>query len=128
MVSLMVLSHSASIARGLRELALEMAGAVTIYAVGGTKAGTLGSDFDATLELLEKAASEGDVIVLADMGSTRMTFQMAFEALTSEQQNHVYPFDAALVEGAVVAAVAIGAEMPVDAVLNQLEDYKLNKS
>jgi dihydroxyacetone kinase phosphotransfer subunit len=127
MVSLLLLSHSAKIVEGTRELALQMAGDAGIAVVGGAKDGSLGADFDVTLETLRKLVQKGDVIVLADLGSARMTGQMAAEALDVELQKRVHLCDAALVEGGLVAAIAIAAGQDAEAVLEQLQEYVLNK-
>jgi dihydroxyacetone kinase phosphotransfer subunit len=127
MVSLLLLSHSAKIVEGTRDVALQMAGEAEIAVVGGTKDGSLGADFDETLETLRKLTQKGEVIVLADLGSARMTGQMAAEALEGELQNRVHLCDAALVEGGLVAAIAIAAGQDAEAVLGQLQEYVLNK-
>jgi dihydroxyacetone kinase phosphotransfer subunit len=127
MVSLLLLSHSAKIVEGTREVALQMAGEAEIAVVGGTKDGSLGADFDLTLETVRNLAQKGDVIVLADLGSARMTGQMAAEALGVELQKRVHLCDAALVEGGLVAAIAIAAGQDAGAVLDQLQEYVLNK-
>lgn len=127
MAALMILSHSSKIAEGVKELAEEMAGGASIVAVGGTNDGRLGADFDATLAAMEAAAAAGEVIVLADLGSTRMTAQMAREALEDELQGRVFLSDAALVEGGVIAAVAAAAGLSAADVLKQLQDFQLQK-
>ncbi len=127
MVSLMVLSHSKKIVEGIQELAGEMSGGTEIFAVGGAKAGGLGSDFDATLEAMSAGVAKGDLIVLADMGSTRMTAEMALETLSEEDQKKVHFSNAAIVEGAVLAAVSIAGEMGVEDILEQLKDFDLDK-
>lgn len=127
MATLIILSHSPKIAEGTKELAAEMAANATIVAIGGTSDGSLGADFDRTLAALQQAAAEGDVIVLADLGSTRMTVQMAWEELDEAAQQHVHLHDAALVEGSIVAAVGLSAGMDMDVVLGQLDELKLAK-
>jgi PTS hybrid protein len=126
MTSLLLLSHSPKIAEGARDLAHER-GDIDIVFVGGTKAGTLGADYDTTLELMQKAAEKGEVVVLADLGSARLTGQMAKESLDPELQERVFLCDAAFVEGALVAAVAIAAGQNAKEVLEQLEEYLLPK-
>jgi PTS hybrid protein len=127
MTSLLLLSHSPKIVEGVRDLALEMAGETNIIPVGGTKAGTLGTDFDRILEAMREAAGQGEVLVLADLGSARLTGQMAKEALDSAMQERVFLSDAALVEGAVAAAVAASAGAPAKSVLADIEEYELEK-
>lgn len=127
MVSLVVLSHSRQIAQGVLELTHEIAGEARVHAIGGTKAGTLGADFDAALAILSSAAAEGEVIVLTDLGSTWMTAEMAIEALQPEQRGKVHLSSAALVEGAIAAAASIAAGFSAEGVLEQLEPLKLPK-
>jgi len=127
MVSLMLLSHSHKIADGVKEFAFQMTGEVNIIAVGGNKAGTLGTDYDRTLARMQEAAEHGEVIVLADIGSARLTGQMAREALGEKLRARVFLCNAALVEGALVAAIAIAAEQSAKETLEQLQEYLLPK-
>lgn len=127
MLSLIVLSHSSLIAQGILELTGELAKGVTVYAVGGTNAGTLGADFDSTFKALTSAAEAGEAIVLADLGSTWMTAKMAMEMMESVQQSRLHLSAAALVEGAIAAAAAIGAGFNSAEVLEQLEPLQLLK-
>jgi PTS hybrid protein len=128
MVSLLLLSHSPKIVEGARDLALEMGGEANIITVGGTKAGTLGADYDRTYAAMKEAAEQGEVIVLADLGSARLTGQMAQEALDDGLRERVYPCDAALVEGSLIAAIAIAAGQTAQETLDQLQEYLLPKS
>ncbi|GHU12305.1 hypothetical protein FACS1894161_0240 [Spirochaetia bacterium] len=127
MVSLMLLSHSPKIAEGTKDLALQMAADANIIAVGGTNAGTLGADYDRIYAAMEEAVKQGEVVVLADLGSARLTGQMAREALDETLQERVYLSDAALVEGAVAAAVAVGAGQSAAEVLDQIQEFLLPK-
>jgi len=127
MVSLLLLSHSLKIAEGTKELALQMGGETNIVAIGGTGKGTLGSDYDSTFTAMKEAAEQGEVIVLADLGSARMTGQIAREALEDESRERVFLCEAALVEGALVAAIAIAAGQDSKETLEQLQEYLLPK-
>ena len=128
MVSLLLLSHSPKIVEGAKDLALEMGGDANIITVGGTKAGTLGADYDSIFAAMTEAAEQGEVVVLADLGSARLTGQMAREALEDSLQERVYLCDAALVEGALVAAITIAAGQTAEETLDQLQEYLLPKS
>lgn len=127
MISLVAVSHSPDIAKGLMALTEEIAKGVSIHAIGGTIDGTLGADFDAILEALDTVSEAGEVIVLTDLGSARMTAKMAIEALDEWKQRRIYLSDAALVEGAIVAAATIAAGFGVSEVLEQLEPLNLPK-
>ncbi|MCL2190997.1 MAG: dihydroxyacetone kinase phosphoryl donor subunit DhaM [Treponema sp.] len=127
MTSLLILSHSPKIAEGAKEFALQMTGENCIIAIGGTKTGTFGTDYDRTLAEMKKAAEQGEVIVLADIGSARLTGQMAREALDDSLRENVFLSDAALVEGALIAAIAIAANQNAKEILFQLQEYLLPK-
>ena len=128
MVSLLLLSHSPKIVEGAKDLALQMGGEANIVTVGGTKDGTLGADYDRTYAAMKEAAEQGEVIVLADLGSARLTGQMAQEALDEGLRERVFPCDAAIVEGALIAAIAISAGQTAKETLDQLRDYLLPKN
>jgi PTS hybrid protein len=127
MVSLLLLSHSPKIAEGTRELALQMAADANIIAIGGTNAGTLGADYDRIYAAMEEAAKQGEVVVLADLGSARLTGQMARESLDADLRERIFLCDAALVEGSVAAAVSIAAGQNVACALEQMEEFVLPK-
>jgi dihydroxyacetone kinase phosphotransfer subunit len=126
--ALLLLSHSAKIVEGIREMALEMGGDEgTVIAIGGTKAGTLGADYDRIFASMQSAARAGEVLVLADLGSARLTGEMAREALDADLQARVFLSDAAIVEGALVAAVSLSAGDSAQSVLKDLEDFTVPK-
>jgi len=128
LVSLLLLSHSPKIVEGAKDLALQMGGDANIIPVGGTKAGDLGADYDRIYGAMKDAAEQGEVVVLADLGSARLTGQVAQEALDSELQKRVFLCDAAIVEGALIAAIAIAAGQSANETLDQLKDYLLPKN
>ncbi len=102
MVGLVVVSHSATAATGIVEIAAEMAGDTRIEAVGGDGQGGIGTvpdDIEAALE----TADDGDgVVVLVDLGSAVMNAEVAIEAMDVE----AVIADGPVLEGAVNAAVA----------------------
>jgi len=127
LAALVVVSHSPLIAEGILQLTSEIAKEAKVYAVGGTKTGVLGSDFDATLNILNKLTEDTEVVVLTDLGSSRMTAQMAIEALTPEKREKISLSDAALVEGSIAAAAIISAGFDIAGVMEQLEPLNLPK-
>ena len=107
MVGLVVVSHSSDLARGLAELAGQMAGPeVAIEAVGGGPDGRLGTDGDRVAAAIERADSGDGVVVLGDLGSAILTIRAALER---QSNGHVVLADAPIVEGAVAAAVTASA-------------------
>jgi dihydroxyacetone kinase phosphotransfer subunit len=102
MIGLLIISHSANIARGVKELADQMGkGQVRIAAAGGTREGDLGTSTDLISEALAQLGGVESVLVLLDMGSAVMSAEMALEMAGVPFQISGAP----LVEGALVAAV-----------------------
>jgi len=110
-VGLVLVSHSALIARGLVDLARQMAPTVALVPAGGSGDGTLaddgiGTSFDVVTAALAAAEGGDGVVVLADLGSAYLTAETAVELLDEDAAARVVVVRAPLVEGAVAAAVA----------------------
>ena len=107
-VSFVIVSHSASLATGVCELAAQMAPDVHFEAAGGTDDGRIGTSYDLVEAALEAAAAavEGEgsgVIVLTDLGSATMTVESVIDM--SDEPERVRFVDTCLVEGAVASSV-----------------------
>jgi phosphoenolpyruvate-protein phosphotransferase/dihydroxyacetone kinase phosphotransfer subunit len=116
MVGIDIVSHSATLAAGVRELAAEMAGPdVRLELAGGIEAPepALGTDAVRVAEAIARADSGEGVLVLMDLGSAVLSAETALDLLTPEQQRHVLLCEAPLVEGAVAAAVAAKLGAPL---------------
>jgi PTS hybrid protein len=108
-VGLVIVSHSQSLADGVREVAGQMAGPdVRIVAAGGGPDGGLGTDVERIDAALAAAWAGEGVLVLADLGSAITSAQIAIERQPAERQPWIVVSPAPLVEGAVVAAVEAG--------------------
>lgn len=116
-VGLVVVSHSASLAAGVVEVAEQMAPDVTVVAAGGTADGGVGTDFDAVTAAVGRADGGAGAVVLYDLGSARMVAEMAVEAA-----DHARLADAPLVEGAVAAAVSAQGGADLTEVAHAAED------
>lgn len=131
-VALVLVSHSAELARGTAELAEQMAPDVLIRGVGGGPDGGLGTSLDAVQKVLgdvlatlaDSAARDtgdgtdgGGVVVLGDLGSSVLTVEAALE-LDESLTEHVVLARAPFVEGAVAAAVTAHGGADLAAVLD----------
>jgi phosphocarrier protein FPr len=110
-----IVSHSGTLAEGVRELAAEMAGPdVRIELAGGlAEEGALGTDAVRVMEAIGRADSGDGVLVLMDLGSAVLSAETALDFLTPEQRESVLLCEAPLVEGAVAAAVAARLGQPL---------------
>ena len=116
-VGLVIVSHSAQLADGVVELALQMAHDVQLRAAGGTDDGRIGTSFDKVSAAVTELRDAGlDVAILTDLGSATMTVDAVLEFLDSEELEHVKFSDGPLVEGAVAAAVTAQVGGDLDAV------------
>jgi dihydroxyacetone kinase phosphotransfer subunit len=116
-VGLVLVSHSARLAEGLRELAAQMAPDVTVVAAGGMDDGAVGTSFELVLAGVGEADAGDGAVVLYDLGSALMTAEMVLEMLDDEQRARVQVVDAPLVEGAIAAATTAQSGVPLDAVV-----------
>lgn len=106
MIGIVLVSHSAILAEGVRELAMQMANERVALAVAGgvdNPDAPIGTDPMRVLAAIESVYSPDGVLLLMDLGSALMSAETALEFLPPEQQQHVYLCAAPLVEGAIAA-------------------------
>jgi phosphocarrier protein FPr len=118
-VGLVIVSHSATLAEGVAELARGMgADEVKIAVAGGldTPDRPLGTDAVLVHQAIEEVWSDDGVLVLMDLGSAVLSAEMALEFLDEDRRGKVLLCDAPLVEGAVAAAVASRVGEPLERV------------
>lgn len=124
-VGLVIVSHSEKIAQGVCELAAQMAPDVALVAAGGADgnagAARIGTSFEKVQQGIGNADSGSGVVILTDLGSAVMTAEMALEFLDPDQRGKVRLAQAALVEGAVAAAVQAQGGASLEEVLKAAE-------
>lgn len=121
MVGVVVVSHSPDIARGVVDMAGQMAGEeVWLEAVGGDSHGTLGTDEGRVRQAIDRADQGDGVAILADLGSAVLTIQHILES----GNGVVQLADAPVVEGAVAAAVVASMGLPLDDVVKAAEEAR----
>ncbi|ACD22873.1 MULTISPECIES: dihydroxyacetone kinase phosphoryl donor subunit DhaM [Clostridium] len=127
MVGIVIVSHSNFIAKGVREVALEMAPEVLIVDAGGTSDGRIGTDISKITSAIESVYSDSGVLVLFDLGSAFMNTEMAIEFLDDNIRGKVEIIDAPLVEGAITAAVEASMDKSLAEIKEVLKPMSLNK-
>src|SRR4029450_12568560 len=115
MVGLVIVSHSATLAEGVAELARGMGAEVPIELAGGIEAPepALGTDAARVLDAIERADQGDGGVVFVDLGSAVLSAEMALDLLPPERRERVVLSEAALVEGAVAAAVTAKLGAPL---------------
>jgi dihydroxyacetone kinase phosphotransfer subunit len=104
-VALVIVSHSAEVARGTVEMVRQMVGhEVPIAHSGGNPAGGLGTDVASILAAIKTVWSPKGVAILVDLGGAETNSEMAIEMLPESWRDKVVICNAPIVEGAVMAA------------------------
>jgi phosphocarrier protein FPr len=130
-VGIVIVSHSATLADGVAELALEMGGDDARLAVaGGLDAPDrpLGTDAMLVLRAIDEVWSDDGVLVLMDLGSAVLSAEMALDFLDDDRRARVVLSDAPVVEGAVAAVVAARLGEPLERVAGEARRGLLPKS
>lgn len=107
--SILLVSHSQEITDGLKEMIEQMqkVETVTIFSLGGTSEGELGSDPLRIIEAIN-ASEDAECLVFADIGSAVLSAELVADMLEPEQQDRYHLVDAPLVEGAFAGAITAG--------------------
>jgi PTS hybrid protein len=104
-VGIVIVSHSAEVARGTVEMVRQMVGdEVPIACSGGNPAGGIGTDVTSIVAAIKKVWSPRGVAVLVDLGGAETNSEMAIEMLPESWRDKVVICNAPIVEGAVMAA------------------------
>jgi len=122
-VGIVIVSHSADVARGTASMVEQMVGReVPLGWCGGDPGGGLGTNVEAILNAIEAAWSERGVAVLVDLGGAETNSEMAIELLPAERRERVVVCNAPIVEGAVMAATEAASGATLDAVRRTAEE------
>ena len=122
-VGIVLVSHSAELAKGAANLAAQVSGGtVTIIAAGGTDDGDLGTSAAKVKRGLSLADSGAGVVVLPDLGSAVLTVRAVLE--DHRNSANVLLADAPFVEGAVAATVTAAAGGDIKAVAAAAEEAR----
>lgn len=122
-VGIVIVSHSAEVARGTASMVEQMVGReVPLGWCGGDPGGGLGTNVAAILNAIEAAWSERGVAILVDLGGAETNSEMAIEMLPAGRRERVVVCNAPLVEGAVMAAAEAASGASLDAVRRTAEE------
>jgi len=122
-VGIVIVSHSADVARGTASMVEQMVGReVPLGWCGGDPGGGLGTNVEAILKAIEAAWSERGVAILVDLGGAETNSEMAIELLPAGRRERVVVCNAPIVEGAVMAATEAASGAPLDAVRRTAEE------
>ncbi|WP_099063271.1 dihydroxyacetone kinase phosphoryl donor subunit DhaM [Serratia sp. BW106] len=125
MINIVVVSHSALLARGVEELALQMMrgdDCKLVLAAGVDDADhPIGTDAIKVMEAIESVADGVGIVVLMDLGSALLSAETAIDLLDPSLAAKVKLCSAPLVEGTLAAVVAANAGAGLEQVLAEAQ-------
>jgi phosphoenolpyruvate---glycerone phosphotransferase subunit DhaM len=122
-VGIVIVSHSADIARGTADMVRQMVGDnVPLAWCGGNPEGGLGTNVEAIVKAIDLAWSELGVAILVDLGGAETNSEMAIELLPDERRGKVTICNAPIVEGAIMAATEASGGASLDDVRRTAEE------
>ncbi|MCG7584841.1 phosphoenolpyruvate--protein phosphotransferase [Photobacterium sp. OFAV2-7] len=130
MVSIVIVSHSPDLAKGVHALASQMTqGKIKIAVAAGVDDpdNPIGTDAIAVMMAIEEVYTPQGVLVLVDMGSAILSTDTALELLDSEQAANVHVCAAPLIEGCMSACVAAAAGMSLEEVSSEAHNALVAK-
>ncbi|MGX6978280.1 dihydroxyacetone kinase phosphoryl donor subunit DhaM [Vagococcus elongatus] len=119
-IGIVIVSHVAEIAAGLKRLVKEVAADVPITTAGGTDDGGVGTSFEKIMKAFEENPAE-TILAFYDLGSAKMNLEMAMEMTEKE----VKLYDTAMIESCYTAAALAQAGVELDAIDQQLKPLKV---
>jgi dihydroxyacetone kinase phosphotransfer subunit len=122
-VGIVIVSHSSKVAEGAADMVREMVGnSVPLAWTGGNADGGLGTDVGRIVDSINRAWSDAGVAILVDLGGAETNSEMAIGMLDVDRRSRVVVCEAAVVEGAVIAATESSGGSPLEAVKRAAED------
>ncbi|MBN8997248.1 MAG: PTS-dependent dihydroxyacetone kinase phosphotransferase subunit DhaM [Rhizobiales bacterium] len=122
-VGIVIVSHSADVARGTADMVRQMVGdEVPLAWCGGDPGGGLGTNVESILKAIDSAWSERGVAILVDLGGAETNSEMAIEMQPAERQGRIVVCNAPIVEGAVMAATEASGGATLDQVKRTAEE------
>ncbi|ATA20599.1 PTS hybrid protein [Gibbsiella quercinecans] len=125
MINIVVVSHSAQLARGVQELAQQMMRAdgcqLALAAGVDDEEHPIGTDAVKVMDAINSVAQGDGIVVLMDLGSALLSAETALELLEPAVAAKVKLCSAPLVEGTLAAVVAANAGAPLAQVLAEAQ-------
>ena len=117
-----LVSHSELIATGLKELVNEMNdGSVPVIDAGGADEGRIGTSAIKIMEAIESLSDCEHILVYADLGSSILSTETAFDLLDEELAAKCQIVDCPIVEGALAGVVQATMAETVEEVIQASE-------
>ena len=122
-VGIVIVSHSADVARGTADMVRQMVGdGIPLSYCGGNPDGGLGTSVESIMSAIDQAWSEKGVAILVDLGGAETNSEMAIELMPEDRRSRIVVCNAPIVEGAVMAATEAWGGASLDEVKRTAEE------
>src|ERR1700751_3237925 len=122
-VGIVIVSHSADIARGTADMVRQMIGdEVPLAWCGGNPEGGLGTSVEAILKAVDLAWSDQGVAILVDLGGAETNSEMAIELLPDERRGKGVVCKPPIGGGGILAATEASGGASLDEVRRTAEE------
>ena len=122
-VGIVIVSHSADVARGTADMVRQMVGKdLRVAHCGGNPDGGLGTDVAKIIKAIDEAWSDKGVAILVDLGGAETNSEMAIEMLPEDRRGKVALCNAPIVEGTIMAATEAWGGASLDEVRKTAEE------
>ena len=122
-VGIVIVSHSADVARGTADMVRQMVGdEVPLAFCGGAPSGGLGTSVETIMQAIDAAWSDSGIAILVDLGGAETNSEMAIEMQPAERRGRIVICNAPVVEGAVMAATEASGGGSLDDVKRTAEE------
>ncbi|WP_147803578.1 dihydroxyacetone kinase phosphoryl donor subunit DhaM [Alkalicoccus halolimnae] len=118
-VSLVFVSHSADIVKGIKSLLFEMQPEISIAVAGGEEDGGIGTNAMDIQQALESVYTDKGTVVLFDLGSALLNAELAIEMIGEDRR--ILIADAPILEGGYAAVVEAGFGSEAERVVEAAE-------
>lgn len=117
-VGIVLISHSAKVAEGIKEIIQQVIRDVPVETAGGTDDGGIGTSLEKINAAIKRAYSSNGVLLFYDLGSAKMNAETAIQFLEKE---NIFLVEAPLLEGSYVAAVESSTGKNIYAIIESIE-------
>ena len=122
-VGIVIVSHSADVARGTADMVRQMVGdEVPLAFCGGDPSGGLGTSVETIMQAIDAAWSDSGIAIIVDLGGAETDSEMAIEMQPAERRGRIVICNAPVVEGAVMAATEASGGGSLDDVKRTAEE------
>ncbi len=122
-VGIVLISHSAKVVEGLKDIIGQVVHNVPIEVAGGTDDNEIGTSVEKITAAIERAHSENGVLLFYDLGSAMMNAELAIELCGYD---NVKVVNTSLVEGGYVAAVESSIGKSLDEIVESATNISTN--